>query len=91
MQAINDMQNLVLRQICRPAQYSNKVGLPVKTIVQRAQSCITNLLEDVICFLGQVTVLSYNKETHTVQIALFSQKEQTNDITAAVNLLKQEV
>ena len=24
-------------------------------------------------------------------IALFSQKEQTNDITAAVNLLKQEV
>ena len=33
MQAIKDMQKLVLRQICRPAQSSNKVGLPVKTIV----------------------------------------------------------
>ena len=85
------VQQKILKQICRPAKSPNHVKLPVKTIVQKAQICVSNLLEDALAFLSQVEVLEHDENLHTVKMALFLQNASRNDIVATVNLLSQEV
>ena len=64
MQAYSNIKQRILKAICKPAESPSKVKSQAKTIVKRAISCITNLFEDVICFLSQVEVVSYEKESH---------------------------
>ena len=60
--------------------------MPLREIVQRAQTLCDNYLEDVAIFLSEVAVTFYDQTTLMCECVFFGSGESNDDVTIQVDL-----